>query len=76
MLIFNRTHISLASSCVGHRQKVETKRPQNVVSDQGLHYLLTECSIKILMKMKNTAQQPLNQKRTGPIDKNGKFHLA
>ena len=26
--------------------------------------------------MKNTTQQPLKQKRAGPIDKSGKFHSA
>ena len=35
--------------------------PQNVASDQGLHCLLTECSIKIRKKMKNTTQQALTR---------------
>ena len=46
--------------------------PQNVASDQGLHCLLTECSILI----KNTTQQPLKWKWTGPINKSGKFNFA
>ena len=50
--------------------------PQNAASDQGLHSLLTEFYFKIWLKMKNTTQQPLEQKWTGPIDKSGKFHLA
>ena len=41
-------------------------------SDQGLHFLLTESSIKILIKMKNT----MKQKLTGLTDKSGKFHSA
>ena len=36
------THIKPSILFVGHRQTM-----QNVASDQGLHYLLTECSIKI-----------------------------
>ena len=42
---------------VGHRQTVQIRH--SVVSHQGLHCLLTESSIIILMKMKNTTQQPL-----------------
>ena len=42
--------------------------PQNVASDQGLQCLLTECPIKIWIKIKNTTQQPLKHKRTVPID--------
>ena len=40
-------------------------------SDQGLHCLFTECSIKVLMKMINIAQQPLKRKWAGPIDEWG-----
>ena len=29
------------------------KQPQNAASDQGLHCLLTESSMRILLKMKN-----------------------
>ena len=50
--------------------------PQNAASDQGLHCLLIDCSIRILIKMKNTTQQPLTFKWTGIIDKREKFHLA
>ena len=35
---------------------------------QSLHYLLTEGSLKIYMKMKNTTEQPLKWKWTGPND--------
>ena len=41
---------------------------QNAASDLGIHCLLRECSFKILIKMKNTTQQPLKPKWTGPID--------
>ena len=37
---------------------------QNAASDQGLHCVLTEFSIKIWIKMKNSTQQPLKQKLT------------
>ena len=50
----------------------QDQTPQNAVSDQGLHCLLTVCSIKYEMKMKNTAER----KWTGPIDNSGKFHSA
>ena len=32
--------------------------PQNEVSDEGLHCLLTESSIRILIKMKKNIQHP------------------
>ena len=48
----------------------------NVASDQGLHCLFTECSIKILIKMKNTIQQLLKRKWTGPIDRGWKQYLV
>ena len=48
--------------------------PQNVASDQGLHSLLIECSMKNRIKMKNTTHEPLNWKWTGPIDISEKFH--
>ena len=35
-------------------------RPRSDAADQGLYCLLKEGSIKILIKMKNTNQQPLN----------------
>ena len=50
--------------------------PQNAASDQGLHCLLKESSIRISIKMKNTTNQHLKLKWTGPIDNNGKFHSA
>ena len=50
--------------------------PQSVASDQGLHCLLTECSIKIRIKMKNTTQQPLKRKWTGPIYKEWEIPLG
>ena len=50
--------------------------PQNAASDQGLHCALTECSIKIWIKIKSISQQPLKWEWTGPIVKNGKSHLA
>ena len=39
---------------VGHRQNIADpdEMPQNVVSDQGLHSFLTECSIKIWENIK------------------------
>ena len=46
----NLTHISLAFFFVGHRQKVSAdpgQTPRSAASDQGIHYLLIECSIKI-----------------------------
>ena len=56
---------------VGHRQTV-----QNQASDQVVHCLLAECSIKIWLKMKTTNQHPLKQKWTVLIDKGGKSHSA
>ena len=43
------THISLASFLwdIGNKQWRPLQTPQNAASDQGLHCLLTECSIKI-----------------------------
>ena len=49
---------------------------QNAMSDQGLHCLLTENSIKFWIKVKNSTQQPLKQKWTGPIDNSRQVHLA
>ena len=48
--------------------------PQNAASDQALHYLLTEGSIKIWIEWENTTQQPLKQNLTCPIDKDDKSH--
>ena len=48
---------------------------ENAASDQGLHCSLTECPIKMNTSEKYH-QQPLKRKWTGPIIKNGKFHLA
>ena len=39
--------------------------PQNATSDQDVHCLLTNCSIKIRIKMENTTQHPL--KRNGLV---------
>ena len=50
--------------------------PQNAASDQVHYCLLTVHSIKIGIKMKNTAQQPLKREWTVPIDNSGKFHEA
>ena len=47
------------------------KQQQNAVSDQGLHCLLKECSIKIGIKVKNITKQPLKWKWAGPIDNSG-----
>ena len=45
---------------VGHKQILDPdKTLQNAAFDQDLHYLLTENSIKILIKMKNTTQYSL-----------------
>ena len=43
----------------------DTKHRQ---SDQGLHCLLTECYIKIWIKIKNANKNPLKWKWTGPIE--------
>ena len=50
--------------------------PQNEASDQGLHCLLIDKPIKIGITMKNTTQQPLKRKWTGPSNNSGKFHSA
>ena len=36
-----------------------TSKANNADPDQGIHYLLTECSIKIWIKIKNATQQSL-----------------
>ena len=41
---------------------------------QVIYCLLTYCSIRIRLKMKNTTQQPFKWKWTGPINKSGKSH--
>ena len=42
------THISQTSFCGTEASSTgPDQTPQNVASDQGLHYLLAECSIKI-----------------------------
>ena len=45
---------------MGHMQTVQNpdQMAQYAASDQGLHCLHTECSIKIQIKMKNTFHQP------------------
>ena len=50
--------------------------PYNMTSDQGLHCLLTECSIKTGMKTKNATQLPKNWNWTCPFDKVEEVHLA
>ena len=40
---------------------------------KGLHFGLTDCSIKLRIQMKNNTQHPLKRKSTGPIDKNEKI---
>ena len=56
---------------VGYRQTVHI-----AASDQGLHFVLTECSIKFWIEMKKTMQQPFKRKWTGPVNKAGAFHSA
>ena len=58
------------------KQRKPDQTPQNVASDliRVIHCLLTESSIKIEIKLKNTFQQPVKQKWVDPIDKIGKFH--
>ena len=53
---------------IGKQCRPTDVHPQ-IRSDQGFNYLLTECSIKNWLNMKNTTQQPLKWKWTGPIDK-------
>ena len=61
--VLGLTHISLASFLwdIG-KQRDPDQTPPNAASDQGFHCLLTECSIKIGIKMKNTTLQPLKRK--------------
>ena len=54
----------------------QNQMPQNAASDQGLQCLLTECSIERINNEKTTTEQPFKLKRTGPINKNGKFHFS
>ena len=75
MMMMMITNLSLAPFC-GTNSADPDKMSQNVAYDRGLHCLLTECSTKILIKMENTTQQPINWKWTGPIDNSGKFHSA
>ena len=63
----------LSLACILWNIEDPDQTPQN----QDLHCLLTESSIRILIKMmKNTTQQPLKQKWNGLIDNSGKFHSA
>ena len=50
--------------------------PQNAVSDQGLYFLLTQCSILSLIMNENNIQQPLKQKWTVPFNKSGNFYFG
>ena len=61
---------------VGHRKTVHIQIRRDRPSVQGLHCLLTEYSIKILITVKNTTQQLLKRKWIGPIDEIRKFHSA
>ena len=59
---------------VGHRQTGQT---QIRCCRMGcLIRVFTVCSIKNQIKMKTATHQPIKQKWTDPIDKNGKFHSA
>ena len=53
------THISTVSFLWN---KGKQCRPRSDASEQGLHYMLIECSNKLLIKMKNTTKHPLKQK--------------
>ena len=50
--------------------------PHYGVAGQALHCFLTDCYIKIKLKIKNTTHQHLKQKQTDPTDNSGNFHLA
>ena len=52
-------HMNLASICCDIGKQCRTKS-EYAASDQVLHCLAINCSIKIWIKMKNTTQQPLN----------------
>ena len=56
--------------------QVNNRILQNAATDQVLHSLLKDVSLKKLIKKKNTTRQPSKRKWTGPIDKSGKIHLA
>ena len=71
------THMSLATFCGTWANSGDPDQtPQYAASGQGLHWMLTECSIQILIKKEKYPQQPLEGKCAGPIDKSGKFHKA
>ena len=62
-LLFTLTHISLASFLWDICNSAEPDQTPHIpASDQVLHCLLTECSIRIPVKMKNTTQQPVKRK--------------
>ena len=71
------THISLASFLwdKGKQCKPRSEATKHD-ADQGLHCLLTEKLIKIWIEMKNSTQQPLKQKWTGPINKGRQVQSA
>ena len=74
--IFPLTYKSLVSFCGTYANSENPDQtPQNTTSE-GLHLLITVCSIKILMKMKNNTQETLKLKWTGSINKIGLFHSA
>ena len=76
-IVFSVVHISLASFFVTKAKSADPgQTPQNAASDQGLHCLLTELSIEILINMKNPPQQPFKRKWTGQINSTGKDHSA
>ena len=78
------THISLVFFLWGIGKGADPDQTlQNEASDQGLHCLLTEYSIKIWKKWKKNTnnnhlngKQPLKWKWTGPIDQGRKVHLT
>ena len=66
---------------VGHKQKVHTQIRRRVHAfTRRLIRVFTVCLHNILLeierKMKNTIQQPLSQKRAGPIEKDRKVRSA
>ena len=69
------THLSLASFLWDMGKQCRPDQTQkNDASDQGLHCLLTESSIRISIKIQ--PNNPKIKKWTGPNDKMRKFCLA
>ena len=63
---------------MGHRQTVQTQIRYLItsVSDQGLHCLIAEWTIKIWAKMKITTHHPLKSKWAHPTGKSRQVHLV